>query len=83
MAKTAKRRHHAKRLRRKWLNLLKVLDPNRSEECVTFGKVFSSDPIDCGNPKCGLCSWGKVFRSKDNRIRNRMEERDQEQDLDS
>lgn len=78
MAKTAKRRHHALRLRSKWLHLLKGMDPNRSIECLKFGRIFSGDPIDCGNPRCPLCSFGKVLKSKEQRIKRRREERDSE-----
>ena len=81
MAKSAKRRHHAQRLRQKWLNLLKGIDPDRDKKCITFGRIFSGDPIDCGNPKCPLCSWSKVYRPKDNRIKNRKDERLQDPDL--
>lgn len=82
MSKSAKRRHHTHRLRKKWLNLLLGLDPNRDVKCTTFGRIFSGDPIDCGSPRCPLCSWGKVFRSKESRIKNRKEEREQSSYLD-
>lgn len=68
MAKSARRRHHAERLRNKWLRLLCNLDNGISPDCITFGKVYSKDPIDCGNPRCKLCSYAKVLRSKEKRL---------------
>lgn len=44
-------------------------------ECLTFGRIFSSDPIDCGNPRCPLCSFGKVLKGKKHRAKRRREER--------
>lgn len=68
MTKSAKRRHDTQRLRAKWLRLLKTLHPERNLECITFGKVFNTDPFDCGNPKCGVCSYGKVYKTKRPRL---------------
>ena len=71
MAKSAQRRHHAMRLRNKWLRLLRNLSPERSLDCITFGKVYNRDPFDCGNPQCGLCSYGKVTHPKEKRLRQK------------
>lgn len=78
MTKTAERRHHALRLRNKWLHLLKSMDPDRSLDCIKFGRIFSGDPIDCGNPRCPLCSFGKVLKRKEQRAKTRKEERSQD-----
>ncbi len=59
------------RLRNKWLRLLRNLSPERSLDCITFGKVYSRDPFDCGNPQCALCSYGKVFDRKGKRLRQK------------
>lgn len=75
MAKTALRRHYAERLCQKWRNLLRNLDPDRDLNCITFGKVYSIDPMDCGNPKCSLCSFGKMHLRKVRRAEGRKEER--------
>jgi hypothetical protein len=56
------------RLRNKWLRLLHNLSPERGLDCITFGKVYSKDPIDCGNPRCKLCSYAKVLHSKEKRL---------------
>jgi len=56
------------RLRNKWLRLLHNLSPERGLDYITFGKVYSKDPIDCGNPRCKLCSYAKVLHSKEKRL---------------
>ena len=58
MAKSALRRHHAERLHKKWTKLSKHLDFIPS---LSFGMIFNSDPLDCGNPKCGICSNSKMY----------------------
>jgi hypothetical protein len=68
MAKSARRRHHAERLRNKWLRLLGSLNNGINPDCITFGKVYSKDPLDCGNPRCKLCSHGKVLHKKERRL---------------
>jgi hypothetical protein len=70
------------RLRDKWKSLLKAIDPSRNLECVTFGRIYSGDPIDCGNPRCPLCSFSKVIRPKERRANLRVEERDALDSLD-
>lgn len=74
MVKTAIRRHHAERLQAKWMNFLKQNSPNRNLECITFGKIYTRDPIDCGVPECKYCSWSKRFDN--HRTSLRKEERD-------
>jgi len=68
MAKSARRRHHAERLRNKWLRLLGSLNNGINPNGITFGRTYNSDPIDCGNPRCKLCSSGKVLHSKEKRL---------------
>jgi len=59
------------RLRNKWLRLLRNLSPQRNLDCITFGKVYSRDPFDCGNSQCTLCSYGKVTHPKGERLRQK------------
>lgn len=68
MAKSARRRHHAERLRNKWLRLLNNLDNGINPDCITFGRTYNSDPFDCGNPRCKLCSSEKILHSKEKRL---------------
>jgi hypothetical protein len=68
MAKSSRRRHHAERLRNKWLRLLGSLDRGINPDRITFGRTYNSDPIDCGNPRCKLCSYAKVLHSKEKRL---------------
>lgn len=70
-----------RRLRRKWLNLLQKMSPTRDLECLTFGRVFSQDPIDCGSPRCPICSFEKILHSKRDRILRRKEERKAQKEL--
>lgn len=65
------------RLRNKWLRLLKGLSPERNLDCITFGKVYSRDPFDCGNPQCALCSFGKVTHPKEKRLRQKRVSQDE------
>jgi hypothetical protein len=65
------------RLRNKWLRLLRNLSPERSLDCITFGKVYSRDPFDCGNPQCGLCSFSKVTHPKEKRLRQKRVSQDE------
>lgn len=75
MAKSRSSRHHTERLRNKWLKLLKGMDIGIHEDALTFGKIFSQDPLDCGNPRCGICSMEKVHQRKLDRVARRKEER--------
>lgn len=75
MAKSPQSRAHTLRLQKKWEKFLRSVDPQRNLECITFGKIFSRDPIDCGNPKCLLCSSDKVLHRKKGRAEARKEER--------
>lgn len=82
MAKTPKRRSDTLRLRNKWLQLLKKVDPARDLKCITFGRVFSKDPFDCGIPNCPLCSYNKALDRRRDRKERRRQERLAEFDLD-
>ena len=82
MAKSARRRHHAVRLRSKWLKLLGSLDNGINPDHITFGKVYSKDPIDCGNPRCKLCSYAKVLHSKKKRLLEKRVAKDEFLDFD-
>jgi len=73
MAKSAIRRHHAQRLQDKWNHILSHQFPDLKGECITFGRIYSKDPLDCGNPKCGLCSHAKNYDTS--RTSLRKEER--------
>jgi hypothetical protein len=63
MAKTAYQRHQAEKIQNKWIKLHKHLDfiPEKS---LSFGKNFKQDPLDCGNPRCMICSRDKIFTSR-------------------
>jgi len=60
MAKTSYRRHQAQKIKDKWERLHKHLEfiPKNS---LSFGKIFKQDPLDCGTPECGICSYDKKF----------------------
>ena len=73
MSKSAKRRNHTNRLRNKWLKLLKGIDHDRNLQCITFGRIYNSDPLDCGVPRCTLCSYQKVHKRKYRRSRQKIE----------
>lgn len=75
MSKSAEQRFQTERLLKRWKHLLSSVDSERSLECISFGRVFSRDPFDCGHPQCPLCSHEKVFYPKRNRILNRYMER--------
>lgn len=81
MAKSAKSRHKAEKLRTKWARILQALDPERSTECLSFGRIFSRDPFDCGKPGCALCSYEKVLHRKARRQVARNAERGAEVEL--
>lgn len=63
MAKTAYQRHEAERLLNKWKKLHKHLG-FIPEQSLSFGKIFKQDPLDCGNPKCMICSREKLFSTR-------------------
>jgi hypothetical protein len=75
MAKNLKQRKSVETLRRKWIRIsgkdVLLQEPNP----LSFGKIFSKDPYDCGTPRCPLCSFGKVFHPKRERLLRRREER--------
>lgn len=68
MAKSSLRRHHAKRLQMRWASLSKELGPVIPDSSLAFGRIYSTDPLDCGNSNCQLCSGDKVLNPK--RARN-------------
>lgn len=76
MAKSALRRLNTLRLRDKWLRILKNKYPDMDLNKVTFGRVHSKDPLDCGNPQCQICSADKVLRTKSRRLAQRRKERE-------
>lgn len=63
MAKSAQRRHHAKRLLRKWSNELKHYSYMENCKALSFGKIYSKDPFDCGRADCGVCHLHKRFKT--------------------
>lgn len=75
MAKGSDRRAAVERLQSKWGLILKHQDPDRDTSCLSFGRIFSRDPIDCGSPNCLLCSYDKVLHRKSRRALSRAEER--------
>ena len=50
------------------MRLLGSLDNGINPDCIIFGKVYSKDPIDCGNPRCKLCSYDKILHRKEKRF---------------
>jgi hypothetical protein len=66
MAKSAIRRHHTQRILNNWNRELKHFE-FMNHETLSFGRVQSSDPFDCGRPNCGICSRHKKY--KEPRIR--------------
>lgn len=64
MAKTSYQRHQAKRLQNKWKKLHKHFEfiPDNS---LSFGRIFKQDPLDCGNPKCKICSYSKLYSKRE------------------
>jgi len=72
MAKAAIRRHHTERLHKNWKKLLGSLDFSPSYiEMYCFGRAMSSDPLDCGNPRCKVCHSDKVLHPKRRRAENK------------
>jgi hypothetical protein len=67
MAKNSLRRHHAKRLQMRWVSLSKGFGEIIPESSLGFGRIYRTDPLDCGNPKCQLCSREKVLTPKKTR----------------
>ena len=63
MAKTAYSRHQAERLQNKWKRMHKHFD-FIPEQSLSFGKIFKQDPLDCGNPKCKICSYEKLYSTR-------------------
>ena len=71
MAKSLKRREQANQLLKSYKRRLKL----HGEEVknLSFGKIFKSDPWDCGDPGCQYChafpkgksSYVKLQREKD------------------
>jgi hypothetical protein len=70
MAKTSYSRHQALKLKAKWEKLHKHLE-YIPENSLSFGKIFKQDPLDCGNPKCVICSYPKRFHK--NRLNKNTE----------
>jgi hypothetical protein len=60
MAKSSYSRHQAQKIKDRWEKLHKHLE-FIPENSLSFGKIFKQDPLDCGNPKCNICSYSKVF----------------------
>ena len=55
MAKSAIRRHHTRRLINKWTKLKNTHKFSIHEDNLSFGRIFSKDPIDCGQSNCCVC----------------------------
>lgn len=84
MAKSAYQRHQVNRLVSKWTKELKHTDHNMDMSVLNFGRIFSKDPMDCGNPKCGLCSGNKrIKQNKIDRHHTRQDIQSQHLDLNS
>jgi hypothetical protein len=73
MAKSALRRHHANRIMKNWKSLSRSLSGMVPEDQLSFGRVYSKDPFDCGTPNCGLCSYGKNVHPKMKRLESKKE----------
>lgn len=62
MSKTAIRRHHTNRLINKFKKLQQKHNYSISNDQLSFGRIFSKDPIDCGNSNCQMCgSYNWLF----------------------
>lgn len=72
MSKSALRRHHTYRLINKYKKLKNKHNYSISNEQLSFGRIFSKDPIDCGNSNCLMCnSYNWItdrFKAKNNTI---------------
>jgi hypothetical protein len=40
---------------------------------LTYGRLASTDPWDCGNPRCGCCHWDEPRRAREKREWQRIE----------
>lgn len=83
MAKTALRRHSTEKLRKKWSDYLKHNSMGCSPKSLSFGRIYSQDPLDCGNPRCLVCSLDKLLFSKKERVLKRKEEREALQEIEN
>ena len=62
MSKTAIRRHHTRRLINKFKKLQQKHNYSINDDQLSFGRIFSKDPIDCGRPNCYMCgSYNWLF----------------------
>lgn len=60
MAKNSYQRAQVERLQAKWSKIRKIYnDPDYgssvSEKSLSFGRIFSTDPLDCGKADCNTC----------------------------
>jgi hypothetical protein len=60
----------ARYLRESWESSI-VERPDWYAVRLSYGYLSSTDPWDCGNPRCGICHYSKA----DSRTRRRREER--------
>lgn len=76
MAKSAKRRFDTFRLVKKWVSLSQRINLSVSDS-LKFGKIYSQDPLDCGNPRCRVCSGDKILKPKYKRQKVKRETREE------
>jgi len=66
----AQRRHHNNRVITNRLKELKQLSNSRYNCLLSKKNVLNKqDAYDCGNPKCTLCNYDKLYGNKDNKGR--------------
>ena len=73
MKDRAIRRHEVKRVIKKRLKVIKQVSPNYKEVIDQPHRMAKKHPLDCGNPKCGVCHRHKlVSEEKISVIRNKQ-----------
>ncbi len=83
MAKSLKRREQANQLLKSYRKRAKNYNDEHVLKNLSFGKIFKSDPWDCGDPGCQYChafpkgmgSAVKLQREKD-KFKDEMESLD-------
>jgi hypothetical protein len=73
MSKSAKRRHHTERLKKNWERFSRGLSDPLPEKGLSFGRIYSKDPYDCGRPGCCLCSPSRNTNPKERRLKVKRE----------
>jgi len=66
MKDRAERRQQVKRVIKKRLKVIKQVSPDYKEVIEQPHRMAKKHPLDCGNPKCGMCHMHK--RTKEEKI---------------